>query len=363
MTTARPQRTASTHGTNNNITLGVPGVFASSRLCAPVVTHHVSRFTEPPWRGICIQPDMAAWYGAVKPDGGERQNSMADTGMAVEKAKEQVAAKANDVAQSADPWIERLARLGYAVRGILYMTVGLLAFLVALGKGGATTDKHGAIATIGSQPFGKLLLVVIAVGLIGYSLWGFVRAIFDPLDRGTDPKGIAQRIGYVVSGISYGVLVIPTVRFIMGDGGAGTNSQGAEDLTAALMSQPFGVWLVGIVGLIGIAGGFGQIFQAVTADFKKDLKFHEMNGKEQEFAIRVGRFGMAARGVVFAMLGFFVFQAALQHDPKQAKGIDGALQTLVQQPYGPWLMGIVALGLVAFGIYSLLCAKWIHVTR
>src|SRR4051794_22624734 len=275
---------------------------------------------------------------------------MADTGMAVEKAKDQVAAKAHDVAHDADPWVERLARLGYAVRGILYMTVGLLAFLLATGRGGATTDKNGTIAAIGSQPFGKLLLVIIAVGLVGYSLWGFVRAIFDPLKRGTDPKGIAQRLGYVVSGISYGLLVIPTVRFIMGDGGSGGSSQGAQDLTAKLMSQPFGVWLVGLIGLIGIGGGLGQIFQAVKADFKKDLKFHEMNGREQEFAIRVGRFGMAARGVVFAMLGFFVVQAALQHDPKQAKGVDGALQTLLQQPYGPWLMGIVALGLVSFGV-------------
>src|SRR6476469_968580 len=217
---------------------------------------------------------------------------MANTGMAVEKAKDQVAAKANDVVQGANPWIERLARLGYAVRGILYMTVGLLAFLLATGRGGATTDKNGAIAAIGSQPMGKLLLVVIAVGLIGHSRWGFIRAIFDPLKRGTDPKGIAQRLGYVVSGISYGLLVIPTVRFITGTGEGGT-SQGEQDLTAKLNSQPFGVWLVGIVRLIRIGGGLGQIFQAVTADFKKDLKFHEMSGSEQDWAIRIGRFGMA----------------------------------------------------------------------
>jgi len=112
-----------------------------------------------------------------------------------------------------------------------------------------------------------------------------------------------------------------------------------------------------------MGGGLGQIYQGLTADFKKDFKTNETSPDEQRWAVRAGRIGMAARGVVFAMLGFFVFQAALHVDPKQVKGLDGALQTLAQQPYGPWLLGLVALGLVAFGIYSMLCARWIRVIR
>ena len=286
-----------------------------------------------------------------------------DTGSVVENIKDKVGQPARNAAGAAGPWIEWLARFGYGVRGLLYITVGVLAAQLALGHGGATTDKNGAIAAIGDQPFGKFLLVLVVVGLIGYSLWGFVRAIFDPLDRGTDPKGIAQRVGYVVSGISYGALVIPTIRFIMGSGGTGGGSGASRDMTAKLLSEPFGQWLVGLLGLIGIAGGLGQLFQAFTADFKKDLKFREMNGDEQKWAIRVGKFGMAARGVVFAMLGFFIVQAALNKDPNNVKGIDGALQTLLHQPYGPWLLGIMALGLISFGIYSALCAKWIRINR
>jgi hypothetical protein len=249
------------------------------------------------------------------------------------------------------------------VRGVLYLVVGFLALQLALGHGGAVTDKNGAIATIGSQPFGKVLLVLVLVGLAGYSAWGFVRAIFDPLDRGSDPKGIAQRIGYAVSGLTYGALIIPTLKFLMGAGDANKGGNGSQDLTATLLSQPFGPWLVGLLGLIGMGGGLGQIWQGVTADFKKDLKFREMSPDTQGKAIMVGRAGMVARGITFAMLGFFILQAALHHDPKQAKGLDGALQTLAAQPYGPWLLAAVALGLAAFGVYSLLCAKWIQLSR
>jgi hypothetical protein len=278
---------------------------------------------------------------------------------AAENVKNEAEAKAKQTA--ANPWVERLARFGYAVRGILYAVVGLLAVQVALGAGGATTDKNGAIATIGSQPFGKFLLVLVAIGLAGYALWGFIRALLDPLGRGTDPKGIAQRIGYLISGLSYGTLLIPTVRFIMGTGG-GDTSNGSADMTAALLSQPFGQWLAGLVGLIGMAGGLGQMYQAYSTDFKKDFKSSEMSADEMKLATGVGRAGLAARGIVFVMLGFFVLQAALQANPQQAKGLDGALATLAHQPFGPWLLGLVALGLVAFGAYSLLSARWIRVT-
>lgn len=290
---------------------------------------------------------------------------MTSSGLKLDTAKEQAAAKAHQAAgkaqqAAANPWVDRLARFGYVVRGVLYIVVGLLAVQVALGRGGQTTDKGGAIETIGSQPFGKLLLILIAVGLVGYSLWGFIRAFLDPLGRGTDPKGLAQRAGYVVSGLSYGALIFPTVQFILGAGGGGGGQSGAaQTMSARLLAQPFGPWLVGLFGLIGMVGGFGQIWQGVTAGFKKDFKLGEMSHDEETRAIWAGRIGMIARGIIFVLTGFFILQAALHVDPKQAKGLDGALQTLVQQPYGPWLLGAVALGLVAFGIFSIMAARWI----
>ncbi len=259
---------------------------------------------------------------------------------------------------TASPWLEALARFGYAVRGVLYGTVGLLALQVALGHGGAATDKSGAITAIGNEPFGKALLVLVAVGLAGYALWGFVRALLDPLGRGTDAKGLAQRAGYFVSGLSYGALVLPTVRLILDQG---SKSGGGGDWTATLLAAPFGPWLVGLIGLIGIGGGLGQMYQAWSNGFQKDFKQWEMSGDTQRWAGWVARFGLVARGVIFMMLGFFLIQAARAVDPKQAVGLDGALAKLAHEPAGPLLLGLVALGLVAFGLYSLCCARWIRI--
>jgi len=290
-----------------------------------------------------------------------------DKATTVEKVKDgagQVVQKAEQAGQQTvdNPWVERLVRVGYVARGVLYVVVGVLAVQLAIGVGGATTDKNGAIATIAAQPFGHVLLILIAVGLLGYSLWGFIRAILDPLHRGTDPKGIAQRIGYLISALSYGSVFLVTVHFLTGQGNAGNGQgSGAQEWSAALLHQPLGPWLVGIIGLIGIAGGLGQMWQAATADFKKDWKLDQMSRRAQEVAIAVGRFGIAARGGVFFLLGYGILQAALHVDPNQAKGMDGALATLGQQPFGSLLLGVVALGLVSFGIYSMLCARWIRI--
>jgi hypothetical protein len=272
----------------------------------------------------------------------------------VDVAKSKVQEHAKEIPRS--PWVEGLARIGYLVRGFLYIVVGIVAVQVALGSAGQASDKRGAIELIGIQPFGKFLLVLVVIGLIGYSLWGFVRAIFDPLRRGTDPKGLAQRVGYLVSGIAYGALVPPTIDFIMGMGQGG-NSQSTQDMTAKLLSLPFGQWLAVVVGLVSMAGGLGQIWTGIVADFKKDLKREEMSPTEFTWTVRVGRFGSIARGIIFAMLGFFIVEAALRYDPKEARGLDGALRTIAQQPYGPWLLLFVALGLVSFGVYSALCAR------
>ena len=134
-------------------------------------------------------------------------------------------------------------------------------------------------------------------------------------------------------------------------------------MTASSPFRALGAMAGGLVGVIGMIGGLGQLYLAFSADFKKDLKTDEMSSTEVDIATKVGRFGSAARGVIFVLLGFFMVQAALQYDPQEAQGLDGALQTLAHQPYGPFLLGVVALGLVSFGIYSILCAWWIKINR
>jgi hypothetical protein len=273
------------------------------------------------------------------------------------KIKDGVARVAGQPTRS--PWFEALARFGYAVRGLLYIVVGFLAAEVAVGQGGAATDKGGAITAIGNEPFGKLLLLLMAIGLAGYALWGFVRALLDPQGRGTDPKGLAQRVGYFISGVSYGALVIPTVRLLLNQPNPGSNPN--EDWTARLLATPPGPWLVGLIGLIAIGGGLGQMYLAWSKGFQKDFKRWELNTKTMEWASRIAQVGLVARGIVFAMIGWFLVQAARNVDPKQVIGLDGALAKLAHEPAGPLLLGLMALGLMAFGLYSVFCARWIKI--
>jgi hypothetical protein len=259
--------------------------------------------------------------------------------------------------QNTSLWVDRLARFGYAAKGIVYSLIGLLAVQTVIGAGGQTTDAQGALKTISRQPLGQFLLLLIGIGLIGYVVWRFVQAIQDPEHHGSDGKGIAQRLGYGISGIIYAGLAWTALQLAFG-GSSGGNSNSTQDWTARLLSQPFGRWLVGLLGAFIIGLGIYQLYKAYTAKFRNKLKLREMSHEEETWAMRTGRCGLAARGIVFGLIGIFLIQAARQYDPNQAIGLDGALQTLAQQPYGPWLLGIVALGLVAYGIYMIVQARY-----
>jgi hypothetical protein len=267
-------------------------------------------------------------------------------------------AKSNDVIQ----WVVWLGRFGYAAKGIVYIIIGALAIQVALGSGGQTTGPSGALDTIARQAYGQILLLAIAVGLFGYALWRFIQAWVDPEHEGSDAKGMVKRSGYTISGIVYGLLGVEAIRLVIGSSAGGSGDGGgdqqAQDWTATLMAQPFGQWLVAIVGLILIGVGLYQGYRAYSAKFKQKLKLHEMSVTEQRWATRSGRLGFAARGVVYLMLGGFLIQAALTHNPEEAGGIGRALGELASQPYGPWLLGIVAAGLVAYGFFCFVLARY-----
>jgi hypothetical protein len=262
--------------------------------------------------------------------------------------------------------MESLMRLGYAVRGLVYGVIGLLALQVALGAGGALDDPQGAIVAMGKTPLGELALYGILAGLIGYAFWGFIRAVFDPLHKGTNPKGIVERIGFAVSGIAYFLLAVATYGLITGETSAarnGTQTAQTQQAAASILSKPWGPWVVGIVALIVIGAGLVQVFQGVGPHFERQFDPYTLSSSQRVWIDRLGRFGTAARGLVFTLVGMFLFVAAFRHDPSQAKGIDGVLSTLLHQPYGPWLLGVVALGLVAFGIYSALSGVWLRFKR
>lgn len=253
---------------------------------------------------------------------------------------------------------ERLARLGYAAKGVVYFVVGLLAAQAAFGAGGQTTDTRGALQEIVTQPFGKFLLGLVTLGLVGYALWRFVQAILDPEGSGqaNRAKRIISRIGSLISAIAYSGLAFTAIKLILGTGG--TSGGGSQDWTALLLAQPFGQWLVGLVGLIVLGVGLSYFYQAYTTGFQRHFKLSQMSPTERKWSKRLGQFGIAARGVVFSIIGLFLMLAALYSDASEVKGLGEALTVLAQQPFGAWILGIVALGLIAYSIYSLIEARY-----
>jgi hypothetical protein len=261
------------------------------------------------------------------------------------------------------PLMEVLTRVGYGARGLIYFTMGLLALNVALGKGGAPTDQQGAIAAIGRQPAGLVLLWAILLGLVSYSLWGVIRAVFDPLHKGDDLKGLVTRAAFLFSAASYAILILPTYGFITGAGSTGQSGAQPQQSLASIMSRPWGPWAIGIVGLVVIAVGLYQIYQGINASFDRQFKTYAMTAQEVKIAIQLGRFGTATRGLIIAVIGVLLVLAAYHSNSSQAIGFDPALTALRNQPYGVWLLGIVAFGLMAFGVYSMLSAAWFRLKK
>jgi len=278
-------------------------------------------------------------------------------------ASGQVIGQAERAARSAvaevRPWIEFLARLGFAARGVVYGVVGILAFRAAFGAGGATTSGRGALRAIGQQPFGRVMLTVVAVGLAGFALWKLVEAVLDPEghgERGERRRQLAARLGAAGTSVAYWGLALAAVRILQGSRAGGGDS--TRSWTAALMAKPFGVWLVALAGLGVVVLGIRQLQKAFTGKFLQQLRMAEMSPVERDWARRAGELGLSARGVVFLMTGGFLVRAALKHDASEARGLGGALAALAHQPSGPWLLGLVAVGLIAFGIYGLVQARY-----
>jgi Domain of Unknown Function (DUF1206) len=260
-------------------------------------------------------------------------------------------------ARSSGAKIAWLARSGYAARGIVYLIVGGLAVVAALG-GGQTTDSKGALRTILLQPFGEVLLALVALGLVGYAIWRLVQAFADPDGHGTDAKGLVIRGGLLVSAATHSLLALFALSLIFGWGssvGGGSGDSGAQDWTAWLLQQPFGRWLVGLIGAAVIGAGIAHMIKGYRADFAKYL---EMAPATLERSSPVCRFGLIARGVVFLIIGGFLVVAAWRFSSGDVVGLQGALQTLQQQPYGWILLAVVALGLCAFGVYGLIEARY-----
>lgn len=258
--------------------------------------------------------------------------------------------------RKASPWLIGLGRFGFAAKGVVYSLIGVLAIQTALGAGGETTGSRGALEHVGQAPFGRVLLLAMAVGISGYALWRFVQAFMDTENKGTGAKGIALRTGYFLIALLH--IGLATSAFALVSGGEGGGDGSNQGWTAKLMSQPFGRWLVALVGVAVIAYGAFQMYRAYTLKFREKLTLEEMSAAEDKWASRMGRLGYAARGIVFTIIGVFLTVAALHENPKEARGLDGALETLAQQPWGWIVLAVVAVGLAAYGLFMFVQARY-----
>jgi hypothetical protein len=267
---------------------------------------------------------------------------------------ESLTAKGHRAGRSA--WVERLGRAGLVAKGVLYGVVGILALKVAFGADEEDADREGALRAIASQPFGRGLLVVLALGLAGYAVWRLAQGLLDRDGEGEDPKGLVKRGGAVARAVWYGALCALTVSKIVG---ADSKESGSEDkATAGVLGLPLGRYLVFALAAGFVGAALFNLYRAVTCKFRKKLETEKMNEAEEAAATGLGILGHLARFVVFGLIGAFLAQAAWEYEPKEAVGLDGALQKVAEQPYGGFLLSSVAVGLLAYALYCIVQARY-----
>ena len=257
----------------------------------------------------------------------------------------QAAATARNAERRAAPWIETLARAGYAAKGVVYILIGFIAARVAFGNGGNVEGSTGAIRTLRDETFGTAMLWLIGLGLLGYVVWRLVAAIRNPENAKT-----GKRAFYVVSALVYGALALEALRLATGSGG------GSEThWTSTLLAQPFGRVLTGIVGLAIAGYGIQQLWRGWTADLDRRLDLSPLSATTRTWVRRLGRFGLAARGVVLVILGYIFLRAALDAQASESGDVEGVLGSMTDKP---WLLAVIGLGFIAYGAYTVVLARY-----
>jgi hypothetical protein len=246
-----------------------------------------------------------------------------------------------------------LARAGLVARGAVYAIVGVLALKLAIGDGGKATSQQGALKTLAGQPFGKLLLVLVAIGLAGYAIWRLIRAAVGH-GREDQDSGF-ERVAAFASGIAYAILCFAAVKILAGAGGGSGSPRKA---TGGVLDWSLGPVLVGVAGAAFIGVGAYQAYKGLSRKFLETSKTGAMSPGAKRGFTALGVFGHLARAVVFALIGYGLIKAALDYDAKKAVGLDGALRNVADASYGPLLLAIVAAGLVGFAAYSLADARY-----
>jgi hypothetical protein len=277
---------------------------------------------------------------------------------AVDNALKRTEGSAREQADSGRGWYAVVARVGLVAKGLSFGLVGVLAVKLALGSGGKATSRQGALAQLAHHSFGKVVLIGLAIGFAAYALWRFIQAFVERAgpDEG-QAKVWAKRAGYVGRGLIYAGLTFSTLKILTGSGAQQSQTTKAHQSTAMVLGWPGGRWLVGAAGLAVIGIGFWNLYRGLARKFDDKWRTGRLSPTVKKWGTRAGVLGHIARFVVFGLIGVFLVKAAIDYKPKDAIGLDGALQKLAHASYGPFLLGLTAAGLVAYGIYCLVDAR------
>jgi Domain of Unknown Function (DUF1206) len=256
--------------------------------------------------------------------------------------------------------LEALARVGLVAYGIVHLLVAWLALQLAWGGGGGSADQSGALGTLASQPFGKPLLWVLAIGLLALAVWQLAELLrFTPGLRGTGKakkKAVTGVVKSVSKAVVYIALAVTAIKFATGNGTSSSSQQ--QDAVAGVFGWPAGRFLVGVAALVLIGIGVYHVRKGVTKHFMKEIDTFQATPAQRRTIERLGQVGYPAKGVALALVGGLLGWAAITFDPSKASGLDGALRTLLDAPFGKFLLTVVAVGIAAFGVFSFFRARY-----
>ncbi|MFJ2262033.1 DUF1206 domain-containing protein [Streptomyces sp. NPDC087844] len=258
--------------------------------------------------------------------------------------------------RKAAPAMEGAARAGFTARGVIYLLVGLLALQIAFGGSGKQADQGGALQEVSGKPFGEVVLWALGVGLVGMALWRLSEAVFGA--AGPDGDKAKKRVASAARAVFYGFVAYSVISFAAGAAGSGSSDGKSRDATAKAMDLPAGRWLVGVAGVVILCAGVWMAVQAARRKYHKHMRLGAVSRKVRQAVDVTGVGGGVARGLVFAVAGGFAVRAAWDYEPDKAKGMDDTLRSFAETPVGPWLLVLIAVGLMLFGLFSFAMARY-----
>ena len=283
---------------------------------------------------------------------------MNDTAIEIVGEKiEQTVEKAEEIVRH--PYIKKLAQFGFYTKGFLFIVIGILAIMVAIGeKGGQISDASGALSRIAQATYGKVFLIIFIAGAFGHGAWNVLRGVADVDNAGNDLQGIGKRIIAVSVGLFYFFLAWTAWSIVFTANVAVENGTMQKTFTAILLALPFGAILVAAIGLAVIGAGINECYRGLTGKVQEHFRQYKLEGNSRNIISVLGFLSFLARALIFGLIGWFFIATAIEANPNEAIGIDGALRHLAASYYGKILLFLTSAGLICFGVLSLYEAKY-----